>query len=292
MADQRAGYMFHADPSWIEFHVENSAGGNVGYCRGAGAPMRNLSSDAKLFFMPRGQLPHRVAFCSDFVSADEIGVEAAWARYGSALGASNVEDWQRLISNLPSVRDKGRLIIVLGKNMRIPTEPVVLGNVGVADPQRAMKGWGINQDDVLRLLRVIERADERISSEPDLSEYEGSEEGRRKLRAHLVIERNPAVIKRAKQHWKQLDPDLRCCCCQGSFMETYGFEYVEAHHVVPLSELPDDGSVTTRIEDLVPVCSNCHRMLHRSEASTVDELRRTMKGRGPSAHRAFPFPME
>jgi putative restriction endonuclease len=63
----------------------------------------------------------------------------------------------------------------------------------------------------------------------------GLEEGKRKLKQHIVRERNP----------------------QGEI----GEEFVEGHHTVPVSELKEGQK--TRVEDIALVCSNCHKMLHR-----------------------------
>jgi predicted HNH restriction endonuclease len=47
-----------------------------------------------------------------------------------------------------------------------------------------------------------------------------------------------------------------------------GRTFAEAHHRVPLSQLK--GKVLTELKDLVTVCSNCHRMLHRMDGKTND----------------------
>ena len=51
-------------------------------------------------------------------------------------------------------------------------------------------------------------------------------------------------------------------------------EFAEAHHLRPLSK--KRAKEKTRLEDLVTVCSNCHRMLHqmRGREHDLDELRR------------------
>ena len=40
-----------------------------------------------------------------------------------------------------------------------------------------------------------------------------------------------------------------------------GAKFIAAHHTKPVSELAEGESES--ISDLIPVCSNCHRMLHR-----------------------------
>lgn len=93
----------------------------------------------------------------------------------------------------------------------------------------------------------------------------GFEEGKKKLKQHIYRERNPKVIRLAKEKFKQENGGrLFCEICEFDFYETYGEigeDFIEGHHTIPVSEL-EDGQVT-RIEDIAIVCSNCHRMLHR-----------------------------
>lgn len=89
-------------------------------------------------------------------------------------------------------------------------------------------------------------------------------EGKRKLRTHLIRERNPKIIKLAKERFKEKHGRLFCEVCDFDFYEKYGElgeDFIEGHHTIPVSELEDGQS--TRVEDIALVCSNCHKMLHR-----------------------------
>jgi hypothetical protein len=90
-------------------------------------------------------------------------------------------------------------------------------------------------------------------------------EGKEKLRLHLIKERNRHLVAIAKKKWlQQSNGKLRCEVCYFSFVETYGSVgggFIEAHHKVSISTINADTIV--RIEDIVPICSNCHSMLHR-----------------------------
>ncbi|MEY2304336.1 HNH endonuclease [Bacillus tropicus] len=100
----------------------------------------------------------------------------------------------------------------------------------------------------------------------DLTEDDlGFIEGKKKLRQHIYRERNPKVIRIAKEKFKQ-DNNGRLFCeiCSFDFYETYGEigeDFIEGHHTIPVSELEEGHK--TRVEDIAIVCSNCHRMLHR-----------------------------
>jgi len=75
---------------------------------------------------------------------------------------------------------------------------------------------------------------------------------------------------------------FRCSVCDVDFGEVYGAlgkGFIHVHHLVELST--SGGPVTTDpINDLRPVCPNCHAMLHRkSPALSIMQLRARLKGR-------------
>ena len=67
-----------------------------------------------------------------------------------------------------------------------------------------------------------------------------------------------------------------CKACGFDFSAVYGEigrSFVHVHHVTPVSQI-GDGYVLNPATDLVPVCANCHSMLHRRNPPlTIDELR-------------------
>jgi len=95
---------------------------------------------------------------------------------------------------------------------------------------------------------------------------ESFKEGNLQLRIHLRKERNRSLVKRAKERWNQEQRGHICCSiCGFSFSKTYGEVgegFIEAHHVKPITSL--DPNEIVKLTDLVPVCSNCHSMLHHN----------------------------
>lgn len=67
-----------------------------------------------------------------------------------------------------------------------------------------------------------------------------------------------------------------CSVCGFNFLSTYGRlgkDFIEVHHTTPVSEMGDNYTIDID-RDLVPVCSNCHSMIHRKKPPlTVDELK-------------------
>jgi hypothetical protein len=118
--------------------------------------------------------------------------------------------------------------------------------------------------------------DQTENGESIFDEYEedGFSEGREIYKLHKSKERSLALVKLVKASGLKMDPYLRCEICGFSFKEKYGYMgdgYIEAHHMYPISELSEE--TVTRVEDMILVCSNCHRMLHRRRPwITIGEL--------------------
>ncbi len=104
-----------------------------------------------------------------------------------------------------------------------------------------------------------------------------AKEGKRLLVIHETKERNSKLINSFKKHKEKSNPTLKCEICGFSFEEFYGKSgagYIEAHHIKPLAML--DKETTTTFDDLILVCSNCHKMLHRKfcdKYMSIEELK-------------------
>jgi 5-methylcytosine-specific restriction enzyme A len=73
---------------------------------------------------------------------------------------------------------------------------------------------------------------------------------------------------------------LACAACGLDFEEKYGAVgagFIHVHHIVPISELGPDYALDP-IQDLRPVCPNCHAMLHRQRPPlSIDALRALLR---------------
>lgn len=68
----------------------------------------------------------------------------------------------------------------------------------------------------------------------------------------------------------------KCAVCGMDFEQTYGDigkGFIHVHHLIPISSIGED-YVIDPINHLVPVCPNCHNMLHRKDPPyTPEELK-------------------
>lgn len=122
--------------------------------------------------------------------------------------------------------------------------------------------WGLREMDLLNPANGDGFAD---AAEPFMAS-----EGAAQLRTHLRRERSKSLVDRFKSELRSFS----CVVCNFDFFETYGevgLGFIEAHHKLPVSLLQPGAK--TKLADLAAVCSNCHRMLHRSGGMTIEELR-------------------
>ncbi|MET8566572.1 HNH endonuclease [Streptomyces sp. NPDC004783] len=89
-------------------------------------------------------------------------------------------------------------------------------------------------------------------------------EGRLLVRRALVRERDARLRTRKIEQLRRQGTPLRCEVCYFDFARMYGDlgeGYIEVHHATPLHV---SGATETKLDDLVCLCANCHRMCHRS----------------------------
>jgi 5-methylcytosine-specific restriction enzyme A len=71
-----------------------------------------------------------------------------------------------------------------------------------------------------------------------------------------------------------------CHICGLTFDDKYGDigkNFIHVHHIVPVSQLGPDYQIDP-INDLIPVCPNCHAMLHRNNPPiSIEELKKMIK---------------
>lgn len=117
------------------------------------------------------------------------------------------------------------------------------------------------------------------SGSPDIDLLTTAIEGGLALANHLRRERKPQLIEAKKADVLRTTGQLCCEACGFGFYATYGDlgkGFCEVHHITPLSSL--NNPVETKLSDLAVLCSNCHRMIHRSDPMiSVIELSKLLK---------------
>ena len=71
----------------------------------------------------------------------------------------------------------------------------------------------------------------------------------------------------------------KCQICEMDFEKVYGKVgkgFIHVHHTTPISDKKGKSHLVNPEINLIPVCPNCHAMLHKSKLS-IEELRSILK---------------
>ena len=119
--------------------------------------------------------------------------------------------------------------------------------------------------------RVIIKSSEKLIQESTEELFEGV----KKTVKVNSYERNPKARQLCVKYWKAI-----CAVCEIDFEKTYGEigkGFIHVHHLTPVSQIGETYKIDPII-DLIPVCPNCHSMLHKCEPPlTIEELKMKMK---------------
>ena len=205
---------------------------------------------------------------------------------------------------MPEVRDLSNLLQsatlhpVSGRplNFRSPASVVMkLMNFRSIDPTYAGKGLAAGSIEDRQVWEDFSQDAERVSKTASTIrrlvangeiapldqeiEIEGNE-GRLLTRLHRVRERDEKLVKAKKTAVLKHTGRLACEICDFTFGAAYGsrgVDFIECHHVKPLSEI--EFGRKTQLADLALVCANCHRMNSRKTALADDQT--TSRDRRP-----------
>jgi 5-methylcytosine-specific restriction protein A len=102
-------------------------------------------------------------------------------------------------------------------------------------------------------------------------------EGAAKTVTINAYERNSVARSMCLEHY-----GYSCRVCSFNFESTYGElgrNYIHVHHIVALSEVEGE-YVVDPVNDLVPVCPNCHAMIHAVRPClSIEQLKSHLAGR-------------
>lgn len=109
-------------------------------------------------------------------------------------------------------------------------------------------------------------------------------EGARVTSKSRRYQRSNDVRQAAIEYYRESDGRLRCIGCRFDFFEIYGDigkDYIEIHHEEPLflqEGKATEQSLKRAVSKVKPLCSNCHRMVHRKRRSmlSVAQLQETV----------------
>lgn len=90
-----------------------------------------------------------------------------------------------------------------------------------------------------------------------------------------AYERNPVARRRCISYYGP-----RCCVCGFTFGDIYGEvveDYIHVHHLRPLASVGEE-YIIDPVEDLRPVCANCHAVIHqRNPPFSIEDVKSMLR---------------
>lgn len=136
----------------------------------------------------------------------------------------------------------------------------------------------LDNDDKENLLKFIESAFNNVETHfPETADTSNCIEGAIKTITVNKYERSTEARNKCIKHH-----GCTCKVCGLNFKEMYGVigeGFIHVHHIKPLCEIKE-GYEVDPVNDLIPVCPNCHAMLHKKlngKSISVNDLANIIK---------------
>ena len=133
----------------------------------------------------------------------------------------------------------------------------------------------VNSQEPINDVEIINPTNNQLFPD-EINDYDQIYEGARKKVFVNVYERNTNIRDKCIEHFGCV-----CQVCGLDFEEKYGIlgrGFIHVHHLIPLYEIGEKYKIKPK-EDLIPVCPNCHAMLHRRKNTqiSIDYLKKIIK---------------
>jgi 5-methylcytosine-specific restriction protein A len=138
-------------------------------------------------------------------------------------------------------------------------------------------GASVNKRRIIyeKYLKLLGNRTEIIVFPDDVDENQKYSEGKTKVVLVNSYERNQVARQKCIDHYGAF-----CQVCSFSFENVFGDlgkDFIHVHHIIDIATIGTEYSVDP-VKDLIPVCPNCHSMLHKKKpAFSIKELKDRMK---------------
>lgn len=270
------GYIGITSREWFEYLMAHQIHNEINFWRKNTNQFKVLKQGEPFFFLVKNlkgiKTERQVLGCATFERFETNTVQGAWDRYKEGNGDRSFGDFIARMEEMfkTNLQDEEIGCIILS-DFKVFPQTVLLSEIGIDFQNSIVSGKSIGLYEIEKLNSSGFKTRTEIIKELQevyhvglTEDDESFSEGRQVLKQHLIRERNPKLIARAKELYKLKHGKLICEVCYFDFEKEYGeigADYIEGHHTKPVSEIQPGEE--TKIEDIAMVCANCHRMLHR-----------------------------
>ena len=201
----------------------------------------------------QGMTEIKESYKSDAKEALRSRAEDFRARLGKVVGAfnqSSIDLKPATTSSDSAFYEAGNIIAKFYPINDVPDEAILKSDL----------------HEILVLYKRLIYGDPALTESQNLEDDEQDHqffEDLRSFRIHKRIERNYSLAQKVKKI-----QGYTCKACGFNYEEKYrkiGKDYIEAHHLEPISELKGQRVQRDPKKDFTVLCADCHRMIHRSE---------------------------
>ena len=142
-----------------------------------------------------------------------------------------------------------------------------------------------DHEDSSQFINAVHRVQGKKTKLVVYNEEDMVSEGKASKKESMTKSRSKRLRAAAITHYKKENGKLYCSACSFCFEDTYGElgkDFIEIHHEKPLYQYSGDDFekyIGEAIKNVKPLCSNCHRMIHRNVNNplTIEELQKRIK---------------
>lgn len=170
--------------------------------------------------------------------------------------------------------NKGYFLFDVG-SIRIFKEPITSDEFSYIDSSFKNFNQSTRKTDLIYLRYILQLINTKINNFADLgntilpeeidSTDKSISEGAKKKITVNAYERNKEAREKCIEYYKKLNHGIiKCEICGFKFSDVYGDQFKEKihiHHIKELCEIGEEYEVDP-LKDLLPVCPNCHMILH------------------------------
>ncbi len=204
------------------------------------------------------------------------------------LSGRNDTKFSQKVRNLKSHRDSNQMNIYTDINSVGKYTLTAKGEEYLAENIEQIEYLFSNKflsNEVVELVSAVEKTYGKKRKVYVYSEDAMVVEGKISSKETIVRKRSKKLRAAAIEHYRQLDGKIYCAVCGFCFENRYGDigkDFIEIHHENPVYQYSDEGFesyMSEAVKKVIPLCSNCHRMIHhdRKRPISIDDLKKQLK---------------
>lgn len=264
------------DINWYRYFLKNPVPKEINFWTPSKWNVRRLKEGDKFLFLLKA--PYRkICGFGSFKYYENLTIREAWDRFGTSNGVESLVALRghsityarrHSVNNLASNDDNREIGCIVLSDVKFFSEEEFISTEEFLKVPFPLHTQKLKYFDMDLPSGLFENTGLRLPEE--VLETDSLFEGSKKQITVNAYERNPIARRKCLEHY-----GYNCTVCKFNFFERYGeigTDFIHVHHLKELKQIGREYEINA-IQDLRPVCPNCHAMLHKREpAYSISEL--------------------